>query len=55
MEFVFSAKTGVKAKAMRSQFPTKSYPNQYSIVTVSFNLHILRQILSTRTQVSLNP
>jgi len=27
------AKTGVHAKAMRSQFPTKSFPNLYSIAT----------------------
>ena len=33
--FFYTAKSGIRAKRMRSQFPTKSYPNLRTIVTVS--------------------
>ena len=36
--FRFIAQKGVRAKYMRSQFPTKTFPNHYSIITVSHSL-----------------
>ena len=33
--FVHAAAGGVRAEYMRSEFPTKTFPNHFSIVTVS--------------------
>ena len=33
--FVHAAANGVRAEYMRSEYPTKTFPNHFSIVTVS--------------------
>ena len=32
----FLAENGIRAEYLRSQYPTKTFPNHYSIVTVSY-------------------